>query len=705
MAMVGLVCMAVSFGPTMPVVLAGPPATSSSAAVATLSDEGCTRFLSALAMFRAEDWNAAAREFGDGGWAATPLVEYARLYEAESKLKLGDGTAARPVLLRAAEVMDEGRLAPSALLEAATLLQSAGDDATAIILLRRFLDRRNDHPSAARARLQLGQALLAQGRAAEAGRAFNELRILSPTAPETAVASEQLRLLAERGLGGPAPSPRERVERTERLLAAGLGDASRSEAQELLNEGLAPDLRGRALKILVDVARRAGRYDAALGLVQRALNTLPGDHRAPWLLELARLQQRRSVEQTLATFDRLVREYPKSSDAAEALLLKARLLEDERRPGEAKAAYEKLAAEYADDEQGSTALWRLGWLAWFRAAPAEAARTWTRLLASRGRSYQEAARYWIARADEQRGEAESATARFAELVGEAPRSYYGILSAQRSGRLPPSPVVAPVALPSDPFEPLRADASYARVEALRAVGLADFADEEMADLTRRMPAEPRVLYGLAASYARESRYHLALRILRRHFLALARSGVEGVPRTFWEMFYPLGWRTELMDAAGRAAIDPFFVAAVVREESSFSPRARSRVGARGLMQLMPDTARALALSRRLAFTSPDLLEDPGANLELGTTYLAGLLREFGDMRLATAAYNAGPARVREWWRARRSEDLDVFVEQIPFNETRAFVKRVMLSWDEYRRLYGASLATERPATPTDGVVQ
>jgi soluble lytic murein transglycosylase len=61
--------------------------------------------------------------------------------------------------------------------------------------------------------------------------------------------------------------------------------------------------------------------------------------------------------------------------------------------------------------------------------------------------------------------------------------------------------------------------------------------------------------------------------------------------------------------------------------------------------------------------------------------------------------------VREWWSARRSEDLDVFVEQIPFNETRAFVKRVMLSWDEYRRLYGASLATERPAAPTDGVAQ
>jgi soluble lytic murein transglycosylase len=64
------------------------------------------------------------------------------------------------------------------------------------------------------------------------------------------------------------------------------------------------------------------------------------------------------------------------------------------------------------------------------------------------------------------------------------------------------------------------------------------------------------------------------------------------------------------------------------------------------------------------------------------------MREFGDARLAAAAYNAGPTRVREWWSSRRTDDLEVWVDQIPFNETRAFVKRVMLSWEEYRRVYG-----------------
>jgi soluble lytic murein transglycosylase len=263
----------------------------------------------------------------------------------------------------------------------------------------------------------------------------------------------------------------------------------------------------------------------------------------------------------------------------------------------------------------------------------------------------------------------------------------------------------PVSLPIDPLEPLQADATYSRVEALRAVGLATFADEEMAEMARGALGDPKRLYALSGAYAQESRYHLALRILRRHFLPLARSGAGAAPRAFWELFYPLGWRNELMGAAGHAAIDPFLVAAVVREESSFHPQARSRVGARGLMQLMPETARPLAQARRLAFNNGELLDDPVANLDLGTAFLATLLREFGDARLAVAAYNAGPARVREWWGARRSDDLEVWVEQIPFNETRAFVKRVLLAWDEYGRLYGASVVGEPVAAPGDGASQ
>ena len=119
----------------------------------------------------------------------------------------------------------------------------------------------------------------------------------------------------------------------------------------------------------------------------------------------------------------------------------------------------------------------------------------------------------------------------------------------------------------------------------------------------------------------------------------------------------------------------------MREESSYYPRALSPVGARGLMQLMPDTM-------PMKGARADHLDDPAQNLRLGARFLAVLLREFGDPRVAVAAYNAGPKRVRQWRTGRRTDDLEAWVELIPYDETRHFVKRVVLSWSEYRRIYG-----------------
>jgi len=202
----------------------------------------------------------------------------------------------------------------------------------------------------------------------------------------------------------------------------------------------------------------------------------------------------------------------------------------------------------------------------------------------------------------------------------------------------------------------------------------------MDELVRRSLGDARRLYALSTAYAQDERYFLALRILKRHFLSLARSAPPTVPRAFWDVYYPLGWRAELTDAASRASVDPFLVAAVVREESSFDPQARSRVGARGLMQLMPDTARQLVKGRSLP-SGDDMLVDPAANLALGSAYLATLMKEFGepvsrsppttrDPRACASGGRGGPATMsRPGW------------SSFPFDETRFFVRRVMLSWE------------------------
>jgi soluble lytic murein transglycosylase len=481
-----------------------------------------------------------------------------------------------------------------------------------------------------------------------------------------------------------------------------VGDQARAEADAVLAEGPPADLALKALRVVADGARRSGRDDLALAAVNRGLALSPADKRAPWLLESAKIQQRKNRDGAIAALDRLVADYPKAPEADDALLLKARLLEAGPDPKSAESVYLKLAQNYPDTDEGLRGAWKIGWFSWLRADHAEAAERWSRILTLRtaSQNYRDAALYWTARAQSAAGQADSAAKHFAQLISESPRSYYGLLASRRAPRVLPLPGRNPAAaqlaasLPGEPRELLQADAPYARVEALHAVGLDDFANEEMDELVRRSIGDARRLYALSTAYAQEEHYFLALRILKRHFLSLARSAPPAVPRTFWDVFYPLGWRTELTDAASRASLDPFLVAAIVREESSFDPQARSRVGARGLMQLMPDTARQLAKGRGLP-AGDDMLVDPAANLTLGSAYLATLMKEFGEPRLAVAAYNAGPARVREWWKGRASDDVEAWVELIPYDETRFFVRRVMLSWEEYRRLYGTSAAGGR----------
>jgi soluble lytic murein transglycosylase len=672
------------------------------AAPAGLSPDSRERFAAGLVAHKAGDWAAAAREFADPAWAGTPIEDYALLFQAESVLRQGDVVAARALASQAADRTPESGLTPSALMRAAAVLREAGDPAGAVTVLQRVLVRLADAPDAARARYALGEALLAAGDQKEAARVFQALWLQAPAAFGDA-AERQLKALADAGVTPPPPSAAERAGRAERLLASGLIERARLESEALVAEKPEADARERALRVLMNASRRLGRDDAALAAANDGLAAAVPERRAGWLLDLSRLRQRRDREAALSTLDRLVREHPRSNDAPDALLLKAELLETAARPAEAEKTYVKLAADYPDEDEAASALWRLGWLAWFRGNHVEATARWSRLQVARGgQALREAATYWLGRAWERRGDRDQAGRQFAQLVKDSPRTYYGLLAAKRapavsvagrgaaggepsgSGK---SAGAASFAFPADPREGLLGDLRFDRALALREVGLREFADEELDELTRRSVAEPRRLYALSAAYVADERYHMALRILRRSFQGTARSGGTS-PREFWEMFYPLGWRDALTAAAGRASLDPFLVAAVVREESSFYPQARSRVGARGLMQLMPDTGRAVAQARQIPFPDVEVLDHPVTNLEIGTIFFGGLLREFGDARLAAAAYNAGPTRVREWWANRKTDDLEVWVEQIPFNETRAFVKRVMLSWQEYQRVYG-----------------
>ncbi len=270
-------------------------------------------------------------------------------------------------------------------------------------------------------------------------------------------------------------------------------------------------------------------------------------------------------------------------------------------------------------------------------------------------------RYWRARALEAVGIRAEARKLYAKVARE--RSYYGFLAADRIGA-DYNLLNNPVAVTADSLADIENAPALARMRELYALNRTTDARREWREFTADMPVAQ---LQAAAKLAQHQGW------LDRAIFTLARTG-------YWddlELRFPLRHRKTIRDQAERNNLDDAWVFAVVRQESAFMHDARSRTGATGLMQLMPATARLIA--RELKRKKPrraDLLKAE-TNIALGAGYLNKMKQQLGDsIVLATAAYNAGPHRVKRWL-PEIATDADIWVESIPFHETRGYVRRVM----------------------------
>jgi peptidoglycan lytic transglycosylase len=638
------------------------------------------KWAAAVDAYQAGDVEPLIREFNTDAARDSVIGDHVRYLLAEALSRGDDLTAARAAALSVVDRYPKSRLAPRALLLAATLDLRADQDASAQTVLVRLINAYPDAPELPGALYLLAMTAEALGQSDAAALTYRDVRLLAPASGYAEGASDRIVALQAAGARLPPLTPAQRIDRAERLLRSNVPDVAMSEAQGIAAEVKDGAVVTRALRVVADSARNLRQYDVAARTLGLVIDRSSAERRPGLKLEQARLYVRaKDPARALVVLDAAAT--GTEAEKSEALYLKARMLEDLNREADAITAYRAVAVQFPSREAAAASLWRLGWLAYGKKDAQGTQKNWTRLaeLGSAG-AYRLPALYWTGRAREQAGGAGAADL-YNQILAEAPRSYYGMLAAGRLGRTREGGIAGQIALPREPRAALSDDSGLARVVLLRRINLVEEAAAELESAVQDAAGDPVRLYGMAGVYIEAERYHMALRIMRRHFQTVAATGDPALPRAFWEMYYPYAWRDEMRDAAQRRGIDPYLVAAVVREESSYYPRAISRAGARGLMQLMPATARLMA--------PPGDLDDPGFNIELGTRFLAGLMREFNDPRLALAAYNAGPKNVRQWMSTRRTDDIEAFVEQIPFDETRLYVKRVVLSWDEYRRIYGS----------------
>ena len=177
--------------------------------------------------------------------------------------------------------------------------------------------------------------------------------------------------------------------------------------------------------------------------------------------------------------------------------------------------------------------------------------------------------------------------------------------------------------------------------------------------------------------------------LKRAYPDYGQSLPDEMIREEWEIFYPLKWWSEIRTEARRHQLDPYLIAGIIRQETVFNPKARSRANAIGLMQLLPSTGIAVAKKNSLGggrISATDLY-NPILNIQLGTAYVRELFDRFGRFEYVAAAYNGGPTRVSRWQKQLPSEEIEEWVENIPISETRLYVQGVYRNSRHYHRLY------------------
>jgi soluble lytic murein transglycosylase len=205
---------------------------------------------------------------------------------------------------------------------------------------------------------------------------------------------------------------------------------------------------------------------------------------------------------------------------------------------------------------------------------------------------------------------------------------------------------------------------------------------------RTWGGSPELDATIAWTYHQKGELRRAITLMRRVYPQFLTAGGQELPAEIQQVIFPLTYWTSIRRHSIARGLDPYIIAALIAQESTFDPKARSSANAWGLMQIVPSTGRRLARALKLGRFSTSMLTNPETNIRMGTLHFSQLVRQYGGAHYALASYNAGESRVVRWKAERPGLDDDEFIDDIPFPETQNYVKRILGTAEDYRRLYG-----------------
>jgi len=430
------------------------------------------------------------------------------------------------------------------------------------------------------------------------------------------------------------------------------------------------------------------------------------DMKAYFMYRIASLAKRGvDNSEAIRLYGELASKYPKSKYADEARYLSIWLKYNDGKYDEAISGFKEFVDRYKRSPKRLDALWFLGINLYKKKNYSEAFKYFYEIKKTtpNTENLKPAAIYFLAKLSCEMGKKDECREYFVNLIDNFPLNYYSLMAQNRVSEIFDESIPFPdnecqydlnednLSISEQPERFNLAQEGIIRFnKALQLIrlNLESYARNELNYLNLKMKEDYRVLYFLSTLRHRAGDYNGSMKVLRGFFVdkMLYRPSVREI--RFWKRMFPLAYINYVIENAKKNNLDPLLVLSIMREESHFRYDVVSPAGAIGLMQIMPKTGKLISKSIGIQDFDEELLNIPEINIQLGSWYLNQLMIKFnGQIPFTIASYNAGPGAVDRWLKRNKGLDLDLFIEEIPYKETRNYVKRVLQTYGIYNYIY------------------
>lgn len=620
--------------------------------------------------------------------ASSPLAGYAGYYAGLALQRLARLADADAALTAVVARKPEGYLGELVMLRLADVAIARQDAARAEDLLEALSRRKLSAPE--EVFLALGRAEEAVGHVEHALDAYRRLYYDFPLSDQANDAQAAIERLQTPSLI-PADRFARELARAETLFKASRWAQAKAGFTPLLR-AVQGDQRDLIALRLAECDYHLDRFRASRDALRPYLDDGPRQPEARYF-HLASTRGLGDRVAFVALTRGLVNDHPGSEWAAEALNSLAsyyiRIDED----AQADSVLRDLLQRFPKHRYAERAAWKVGWRAYRAGQFADAADVFDAASAAFPRSdYRPSWLYWSGRSHDRAGHAAAAGMRYQVVRADYQNSYYGrLVSPLLATR--PAPAVEqsgsrPAAAGSVPNDAMIRGLVAANMlgEALAEV---QYAQRVWGDSSQLQATWAWIRHQQGRGLKAQERFNAirgAITAMRRAYPQFLAAGGERLPPEVLRIIFPLDFWPLITKYAAAHDLDPYLIAALMAQESTFTPEIRSYANAYGLMQLVPPTGRQVARSLGLTY-SRSMLTQAEPNIRLGTKYFKDLVRAYGGVAYALAGYNAGPDRVKRWREELPGLPQDEFIDSITFPETQAYVRRILGTAEDYRRLY------------------